>query len=129
MSYEPDMVSAMIKMTLVLVVVVGGLLGVLFYIRKKLKVPGVVVGSRLIKVLATHYLGVKKCISLVEVPGAVLVLGITNDRIQLLDKIEDPEILERLTGSNEEPGEPGSFADHLRKWTGRAPRGGRPSKD
>ncbi len=129
MNYEPNMVSALLKMALVLVIVVGGLVGLLIYIRTKMKTPGPGGRSRLIKVLATHYLGVKKCVSLVEVPGAVLVLGITNDRIQLLHKIEDPEILDQLTRSNSEPGAPMSFSDHLRKWTSNLPGGGKPSKD
>ncbi len=80
--------------------------------------------------LATHYLGVKKCVSLVEVPGSVLVLGITNDEIKLLDKIEDEAILDELTGSSDEPDEPVSFSEHLRKWSVLPRRAGKkPSKD
>ncbi|MCP4688555.1 MAG: flagellar biosynthetic protein FliO [Desulfobacterales bacterium] len=132
MNYEPNMVSALLKMMLALVVVVGGLVGALFYIRKKLKAPGPGGRDRPIKVLATQYLGVKKCISLVEVPGAVLVLGITNEQIRLLDKIEDAAILDQLKGSNTGPGGPMSFSDHLKKWSSNLPlagKGGKPSKE
>jgi flagellar protein FliO/FliZ len=49
---------------------------------------GAAVGKR-IHVLESHYMGVKKTISLVQVPGKVLVLGISGDRINLLDTLDD----------------------------------------
>ena len=41
-------------------------------------------------------MGVKKSVTMVEVPGAVLVLGVTNDHIRLLTKIEDESLLDQF---------------------------------
>jgi flagellar biogenesis protein FliO len=68
-------------------------------------------------VLASHYIGVKKAVMLVEVPGAVLVMGVAGDRMQLLTRIDDPAILERIR-SREPQGVP-SFAEHLGRLTTR----------
>ena len=74
-----------------------------------------------IEILDSRYIGVRKQISLVRVPGSVLVLGITNDSIRVLDKIVEKEILESLE-SQAEPNVP-SFSDHLKKLTDRFSRG------
>ena len=63
---------------------------------------------------ASTYVGVKKNISLVEIPGALLVLGVTNDAINLLAKIEDEEVLRKFSEPEEEKIS-GSFSDQLRK--------------
>ena len=78
----------------------------------------------MINVLASQYIGVKKNISLVEIPGAILVLGISNDAIRLLTKIEDQETLEKFRQA--ESGSTPSFSDHLNKITSkfRATRSG-----
>jgi flagellar biogenesis protein FliO len=53
-------------------------------------------GGRRIEVLESHYMGVKKTISLVRVPGKVLVLGITGDRINLLDTLDDDIVQQQI---------------------------------
>jgi len=45
--------------------------------------------SKMIEVVSTHHLGPKKSISVVRVGGRTLVLGITNDSINLITQIED----------------------------------------
>jgi flagellar biogenesis protein FliO len=54
---------------------------------------------------------------LVEVPGTVLVLGVSNDNISLLTKIEDPSVVDaiRQQTSRLTP----SFSDHLQRLTTR----------
>ena len=52
--------------------------------------------SKLISILGSSYLGVKKSVSLVEIPGAVLVLGVTAERINLLHCIDDRETIDAL---------------------------------
>jgi flagellar biogenesis protein FliO len=70
----------------------------------------------LIRVLGSHYLGVKKTISIVQVPGSILVLGISADRINLLERIDDPSLLEELC--QHEESKPGlSFKDHLQRFS------------
>ena len=68
----------------------------------------------MIRVLASHYIGLKKAISIVEIPGAILVVGVTADTIRLLTKIEDKTIIDQIR--DQRAGHPApSFADHLNK--------------
>ena len=46
------------------------------------------------------------------------MVGITNERISLLDKIEDEDILDKLKG-NEEDRNQASFSEHLQKISSR----------
>lgn len=89
MNYQPDMISTIIKMVGALVVLLGGLWIVSGYLKKLTKTNGLKSGGKKIKVIENCYVGVKKTISLVEVPGAVLVLGIAGDNITMLTKLED----------------------------------------
>jgi flagellar protein FliO/FliZ len=114
MNYSPDLISTALKMLGSLAIVLGGMF-VTFYFLKRLlnkKVAGS--GDKLIRVLENTYIGVKKNISLVEVPGALLVIGITNDNISLLSKIEDEDILNGLRIPKGDRGQT-SFSDHLHK--------------
>jgi flagellar protein FliO/FliZ len=100
-----------------LAAVLGGLFVVVYFARRFLQRKGPASRDRLIRVLASHYIGVKKAVMLVEVPGAVLVLGVAGDRMQLLTRIDDPAILERIR--SREPQVVPSFAEHLGRLTTR----------
>ena len=50
-------------------------------------------------------------------PGAVLVVGITNDRMSLLDKIEDPVLLDQIRSRDDR--EAVGFSAQLTKLTDR----------
>jgi flagellar protein FliO/FliZ len=69
----------------------------------------------LVRTVASSYVGVKKMVSLVEIPGAVLVLGLSGDRIQLLATIDDPERVARITGPGARRGPAASFSDQLQR--------------
>ena len=73
--------------------------------------------EQLIKVIASQYIGIKKNISLVEIPGSILVVGVSNENISLLTKIEDKVVLDVLQQKNFRftP----SFSDHLQRLTDR----------
>ena len=118
MNATPDMLATAFKMLAALGLVLGGL-GIFFYFTKRImrKSSG---GSRnqLIRVLANQYVGLKKNISLVEVPGALLVIGISGESIRLLTKIEDKSILDEIQNEAPEHLSP-SFSDHLNKITNR----------
>jgi flagellar biogenesis protein FliO len=74
--------------------------------------------DKMIRVMANQYMGIKKSISLVQVPGALLVIGISGDSIRLLTQIEDKDLLDQI--QKEETGlSAPSFADHLNKIKGR----------
>ena len=120
MSSAPDLMTTALQMVTALGIVLGGLFVIFYLIRRFLKKDASGSKDPLIKVLANQYLGLKKNIALVEVPGAVLVVGIANDRITLLTKIEDSAILSSLQPSRSEvlP----SFSDHLQRLTAKFKR-------
>jgi flagellar biogenesis protein FliO len=96
-----------------LAVVLGGMVLLVHLARRwVLHRPGPAAGGRpLVRVLASHPLGVKKSIALVDVPGCVLVLGLSGDRIQTLSRIQDAEEVERIRTCAASA--PISFAEHL----------------
>jgi flagellar biogenesis protein FliO len=114
MNYHPDLVSTGLKMLTALVIVLGGLLIVLYYTKRKFRNQGGGASLKLVKPLGNTYIGVKKHITLVEIPGALLVLGITAENICLLAKIEDKEILDELKTYEGERVWP-SFSEQLQK--------------
>ncbi|MGD8963180.1 MAG: flagellar biosynthetic protein FliO [Desulfobacterales bacterium] len=118
MNATPDMLATSLKMIAALALVLGGL-GIFFYVSKRFvrKDTGVS-GGKMIRVLASQYVGLKKSISLVEIPGAILVVGITGDTISLLTKIDDHRILDQMHDPENERTTP-SFSDHLNKITRR----------
>jgi len=118
MNYHPDLISTSLKMLIVLTVLVGGLLITFYYTKRKI---GKQIGGskgKLIRVLGNTYIGVKKQISLVEIPGAVLVLGLSGDNISLLAKIDDDKILGNIKSFEEAKVLP-SFSDQLQKLSSR----------
>ncbi len=120
MTYTPDMLSSGLKMTVALVLVLGTVLLVAWFARRFLN-RRISAGGSGLRILASQYVGVKKNIMLLEVPGSVLVLGVTGDRISLLDKIEDAEALRKMAPSDE-AGSADSFQSYLnklRKHTGK----------
>ena len=118
MNYHPDLLSTALKMITALVIVLGGLLIVFYFLRRILKRDIGGPSEKLIRVLSSSYIGVKKNIFLIEVPGSILVLGVTSDNIRLLTKIEDEEILNRFKRP-EEGKKTTSFSDQLNKLSSR----------
>jgi len=121
MNYHPDFIWTALKMLVALGILTGILIIALYFAKRIFKVGSHQPKGKMIRVLANTYVGVKKNISLVEVPGAILVLGITSDSIRLLTKIEDDEVLKKLKGSEEEKFS-GSFSSQLQKFSARYKR-------
>jgi flagellar protein FliO/FliZ len=96
MTASPEMLPSLLQMLASLAVVLGGLLLTLWFFRRFVQTRAGGVNSRLIRVLASGSIGLKKNITLVDVPGAILILGVTGDRISLLSRIEDPDTLRRI---------------------------------
>ena len=62
-------------------------------------------------------LGIKKSIAMVQVPGAILVLGVGTEQIQLLTRIDDPEVMAGVVATQAaEPGAAG-FGEQLQRMT------------
>lgn len=114
---QPDMTLAAVKMVLALIFVLGLVWGAYRWTRRNLPAGQAGGKGRLIKVLANHYLGVKKAITVVEVPGSVLVLGVSADRVNLLSRIEDPEMLATIRKSVGQAAPLRGFRDHLQRLT------------
>jgi len=115
MNTSPDVFSSTLQMLMALGIVLGGLLGVFYLLKRYLKRDAGGSPGKLIRVITSQYVGIKKNIALVEVPGAVLVVGISNDKISLLTKIEDKEVLAGLR--QETSGAVPSFSDQLQRLT------------
>ena len=117
MNMAPDALSTTLQMLTALAIVLGGLLVVFYLMKRFLKRDVGESGNPLIRVIASQYIGIKKNIALVEVPGAVLVVGVSNDNIALLTKIEDPGVLDGI--KQETSRITPSFSDHLQRLTTR----------
>ena len=116
MNYQPDLWATALRLSLALGVVILICWGALVMGRRFLQ-KGPAGGSKLLQVLGHQYLGMKRTITLVRIPGAVLVLGVTADRIQLLSRIDDPDQLAAFEDGGEKS-QPARFADHLARFTG-----------
>jgi flagellar biosynthetic protein FliO len=117
MNTAPDALSTTLQMLTALATVLGGLLVVFYLMKRFLRRDAGGSGNPLIRVIASQYIGVKKNIALVEVPGTVLVLGISNDTIRLLTKIEDQSVVDALRQKT--PRLTPSFSEHLQRLTTR----------
>ena len=96
MNQGPELAESFIKMVGALCLVLL-LIALLYLVARRFSHRGSLgAGNNPIRLLASLYLGGKKYISLVQVPGKVLVLGIAPDRISLLETIEDEKSLNRL---------------------------------
>ena len=113
----PNMLSTAMQMLTALGVVLGGLIVVFYFMKRFLKRDVGGSNEALIKVIASQYIGIKKNISLVEIPGSILVVGVSNDNISMLTKIEDKVVLDDLRQENSRIAP--SFSDQLQRLTGR----------
>ena len=115
MSATP-MLADGLRMIAVLVLIVGGLVFVNIYVRRQVH-AGRGRGGRRIRVLENAHLGVKKRIAMVQVPGAVLVLGITAERIALLERIDDPDGIHGASSPRADNLPGANFKTHLQRLT------------
>jgi flagellar protein FliO/FliZ len=65
-----------------------------------------------VRLLTTQTLAPRKYISLVEIVGKVLVLGVSDSQVTLLDKIENPECVEKIINHHAAQTAPFSFRDY-----------------
>ena len=93
---QPDFITTAIKMFSALLLVLGIFLGTFYLLRRVMKRDVADPGKKNIRIIDRNYIGVKKSVALVEVPGKVLVLGVTNDHISFLTQIDDPASIEQL---------------------------------
>ncbi len=117
MNTGPDLTMAAIKMIMALGVVLLILWGLYRLTKGKLAMhPG---GSRgrMMQVMESQYVGVKKSIAMVKIPGSVLVLGVGADSVNLLTQIDDPEVLQEIVTETRNDRRAASFKEHLQRLT------------
>ncbi len=115
MNHAPDLTMAAIKMVLSLGLVLTILWLVYRWTRRSLPAGAAAGKGQLIKVLGSRYLGVKKSIAVVQVPGTVLVLGLGGDRINLLTQIDDPQVLASLSDTPAQYAKREGFKEQLQR--------------
>ena len=116
MNTDPQLITTMVKMISILIILVGGLWAVSWYAKKKLNLPGGTTSGKKIKIIENCHLGVKKTISLVQVPGKVLVLGITGENVSLLTELNENEVLSVHTQSETNPSQ-SPFTKQLKRFS------------
>ena len=121
MNGAPDLATAAIKMVFslgVVLLIVWGL-----YRLAKGKLPAHTMGgkNKHIEVVDSQYLGVKKSVTMVKIPGSILVLGVGADNVNLLTQINDPEILNSISLNSKKQRILG-FKDQLNRLTKSQPK-------
>ena len=97
---QPNIYYTALKMLGILVALLGGLYACLYLVKRLLHAGAAGKADQLIRVLNVRSVGIKKQIALVEIPGAVLVIGMTGERMQLLDKIVDADIRNQISAAH-----------------------------
>lgn len=83
-----------IRIIVVLALVIAAIYAVFYFIKKTLKIKDEVGEDAVL--LANHSIGPGKWLRIVNIGGKYLILGITNDNINLISEITDPKEIERL---------------------------------
>lgn len=114
MTGSPDLALAGLRMLGGLAVLTLLLMGALYLARRLGSGTGMGSGSEF-QILGSRAVGTRERVILVKIPGAVLVLGVTRERIALLDRITDPDRIEALDRRAPAP----DFAGAFRRALGR----------
>jgi flagellar protein FliO/FliZ len=94
---EISLISSFLKMIFALAVVLGLLIGVMYFVKMFMQQTGPVSDNQvLINVISSKYLGPKNRIILVEVLDQLLVIGISNQQMTTLAAIEDPLAIAKI---------------------------------
>ena len=92
-----SLVSSFLKMIFALAIVLGLLVGVMYFIKVFMQRTGPVADQEaLINILSSRYLGPKSSIILVEVLDRLIVVGISGQQMTPLANIDDPLAVARL---------------------------------
>lgn len=94
---EISLISSFLKMIFALAVVLGLLIGVMYFVKMFMQQtsPGSD-NQALIHVISSKYLGPKNRIVLIEVLDQLLVVGISNQQMTTLAAIEDPQVIAKI---------------------------------
>ncbi|MEK6590141.1 MAG: flagellar biosynthetic protein FliO [Nitrospinota bacterium] len=96
----PDTSSVIMKTIAALGIVIAVVLIISYVAKKYLKKNDIVFGrDKIIRVLGTSYIGVKKAITLLDVAGELLVIGVSHNNITMLTKLECEEAKNKIKSS------------------------------
>ena len=110
----PTMENALIKVGSALLIVLSLIFFIAFMAKKYLNVADGKLGNkRDIKIISSQYIGVKKQVTMVEVAGEILVLGVTSQNISILARYNDPEKIEQILMENRLPKKPAGIAKKI----------------
>lgn len=114
----PDLFSTGLKSFGLLALMIGGLLLLLYFMRRGAAGRRTLFGGTdIIRILATKALSPKNYITIVEVGDKVLTLGVTPERISCLDKTLARDFHEGMA-QEANTSESGSFSRRLKAMTG-----------
>lgn len=100
----PTIFTSSIRVVAAFLIVLSLMLITYYFVKKYLLKEGSLLGmEKQVKVISTNYLGSKKNITLVEIAGEVLVLGVTATNITMLTKIQNKEVVEKIKRKKERP--------------------------
>jgi flagellar protein FliO/FliZ len=116
MNTAPDLTAAAIKMVMALSVVLLMVWGLYRLAKGRLTVGPTGSRQKMMHIVESQYVGVKKSITMVKIPGSVLILGVGADNVNLLTQIDDPEVLRDITVASKDRRQV-SFKEHLQRLT------------
>lgn len=97
---EISLVSSFLKMIFALAIVLGLLIGVMYFVKRFMQQTGPASDNHaLINVISSKYLGPKSSIILVEIMDKILVIGISGQQMTTLASIDDPLALAKIKTS------------------------------
>ena len=87
MNQHPEFALTGLKIFVALAVILGCLFAISYLLKRHVLKDKYKKYGKLINIIENKYIGVKKSILAVQIPDAILIIGLTNDNICLLDKI------------------------------------------
>ncbi|MBN2333713.1 MAG: flagellar biosynthetic protein FliO [Deltaproteobacteria bacterium] len=111
---SPNLLSSGLRIFGVLAVLVALILFSYRPIKRLLRKTGGTADERLVTVLQTVPIGMKRQVMFLDIAGEVLVVGISGDTLSMLTKIDDPEKVEALRLLQTKPGKQPSFMAVIR---------------
>jgi flagellar protein FliO/FliZ len=117
MSTTPDLTLATLKMVMSLCIVLAIIWGLYRIAKKNLPMTRAGGRGKIMQVLENQCLGVKKTITMVQIPGAILILGVSPDRVNLLTQIDDPAIINNIRSNVDMHRSVLSFKDQFQRLT------------
>lgn len=116
----PSLAMAMIKMFFALIMVIGLILLALHGAKRLKVLQERTTGANIIKVLATKVLAPRKYVSVIEVGGEIVVVGMSESSINVLTKMEKQKIIEDINSCDGQggSGEKRVFSQLLKRYQG-----------